>query len=241
MAGPSDRQPEETEEAPSGSENEDDSPEVNIIRMMSMADENAMFEPSALVVNVLIAGNQSQTPKSYRALIDTGAQVPAVIDYRTAEDICRWFNVGLVSLQKPKTIRSYEGKRGQDITKGLYLPLQVKEHFCPGVFFFVTKLGSYDILLGNGWMAKPGAVIDCRKMKLDFIYPCKDHDNKTPWDGLTIQQQPKPPPILTIDPNLLGRNGKFAVTEPQPTKILRRNESFKLACIEPEDSKKESI
>ncbi|KAH0606065.1 uncharacterized protein H6S33_004522 [Morchella sextelata] len=83
------------------------------------------------------------------ALIDTGCSGSTFID----ETFARHNNLLFLPLQSPRTLEVIDGRpisSGQ-ITQLCYLPLSIDSHH-ETIPFFVTKLGSYPLVLGIPWL-----------------------------------------------------------------------------------------
>ena len=176
---------------------------------------------SSFKTDIFVAGAPSQQPRKYSVLVDTGCELSAVVDGKTAQKICHDFEVGLVPLTKPKRISGYDGGSSQEITHGLFVPIQVHGHFVPQMLFYVARVSGHDFLLGYPWIRLHKGVIDCYKEQLQFPYDCQ-HETTPAWASpasLATPTTTPSPAIAIIDPNL-DRKGKWM------PKIVTRNQNL---------------
>ncbi|KAH0608774.1 uncharacterized protein H6S33_001002 [Morchella sextelata] len=145
------------------------------------------------------------------ALIDTGCSGFAFID----ETFARHNNLPFLSLNSPRTLEVIDGRpisSGQ-ITHLCYLPLSIDSHH-ETIAFFVTKLGSYPLVLGIPWLQLHDATLRFKDNSILFDSEyCKRKCNSSvtpvPIRGIT------PPPrfhlVSSAAPCRFARRDKLQI------------------------------
>jgi hypothetical protein len=116
------------------------------------------FVASCKIVN-------NKIPIQTHALIDTGCSGFAFID----ETFARHNNLPFLPLKSPRTLEVIDGRpisSGQ-ITHLCYLPLTIDSHH-ETIPFFVTKLGSYPLVLGIPWLQLHDATLRFKDNSIRF-------------------------------------------------------------------------
>ncbi|KAH0602477.1 uncharacterized protein H6S33_008816 [Morchella sextelata] len=136
------------------------------------------------------------------ALIDTVCSGFTFID----ETLARYNNLPFLTLKSPRTLEVIDGRliSSGEITHLCYLPLSIDSHH-ETIPFFVTKLGSYPLVLGIPWLQLHDATLRFKdnSILLDSEYcNCKCNSSATPVPIKGIA----PPPRLHLAPKEDWRN-----------------------------------
>jgi hypothetical protein len=84
-----------------------------------------------------------------RTLIDTGANGFIFIDTSLASLAARHLDVDFKELEKPYTVKGFDGKRAKTITYYLELNLHIDRTKQQKLPMLVVKLGGHDMILGR--------------------------------------------------------------------------------------------
>lgn len=82
------------------------------------------------------------------ALADTGANEFAFIDTACAIDVAKVLDIKATRLEKPITVKGFDGKRGKVVTHILILHLSIDGRRQTNIPFCILDLGNHDIILG---------------------------------------------------------------------------------------------
>jgi predicted aspartyl protease len=104
-----------------------------------------------------------------RTLIDTGANGFIFIDTSLASLAARHLDVDFKELEKPYTVKGFDGKRAKIITHYLELNLHIDRTKQQKLPMLVVKLGGHDMILGRAWAEKYNTLVDCCNRQL--IWP----------------------------------------------------------------------
>src|SRR5436190_7426019 len=86
------------------------------------------------------------------ALTDTRANGFAFIDTACAIDVAKFLDIKMTQLEKPITVKGFDGKHGKAVTHILILHLSIDGHQQTNIPFCILDLGNHDIILGLNWM-----------------------------------------------------------------------------------------
>src|SRR5436190_14128111 len=86
------------------------------------------------------------------ALADTGANGFAFIDTACAIDVAKFLDIKMTRLEKPITVKGFDGKHGKAVTHILILHLSIDGCRQTNIPFCILDLGNHDIILGLKWM-----------------------------------------------------------------------------------------
>ena len=115
-------------------------------------------------------------------LIDTCAKGGNFIHYQTAQILCNIVanKLSLTKLWKPIHIQGFNGRKAPNITHKLITPLKVGRYSELGCEFLVTDLGGNDLIIGNKWLKRHGAVLVPMENEIWFTGGHCEHDGAPP-------------------------------------------------------------
>ena len=111
------------------------------------------------------------------ALADTGANGFAFIDTACAIDAAKFLDIKPTRLEKPITVKGFDGRRGKAVTHILILHLTLCGRRQTNIPFCILDLGNHDLILGLKWMEYFDIWLNPRRKKL--IWP-DDNDRLLP-------------------------------------------------------------
>ena len=98
------------------------------------------------------------------ALADTGANVLALIDTRSAQVTSQFLSIPIECLPNPIVVQGFNRADAAPITSFLCVHVCVDKRRLYNIPFLITDLGGHDIILGRKWMSYLGVVLDvCRR------------------------------------------------------------------------------
>src|SRR5579871_1828039 len=111
------------------------------------------------------------------ALADTGANGFAFIDTACAIDVAKFLNIKATRLEKPISVKGFDGRRGKAATHILILHLTLDGRRQTDIPFCILDLGNHDMILGLKWMEYFDIWLNPRSRRL--IWP-DDDDRLSP-------------------------------------------------------------
>ena len=104
--------------------------------------------------------------------MDPRALINALITPQLASRLCKELGYVCTRLKEPRAIQGYEGAAGTEITLALDCPAVVNGHGVPKTRWFVSPLGSHDVLIGLPWMQAHDVRVNCRQKTIEFLPGC---------------------------------------------------------------------
>ena len=132
----------------------------------SLTDDSFASEP--LVTPCTLFNNNKRN--TVKALIDTDATEYAFINEITAHIICKNLEISLISLLKPKSVKSFdEYLAKRSITHVIYPDLTVQDHSELTASMLITPLRQHSVILEKPWLNWHRVVLDIKSDSLLFV------------------------------------------------------------------------
>jgi hypothetical protein len=103
------------------------------------------------------------------ALADSKANAFTLLNAKCAQKISKFLNTPFEKLERPISVKGYNGRMGKPIESILQIHLRIDGRRQYNIPFLITDLGHHDVILGRKWLYYLNLWLDIRNRQL--IWP----------------------------------------------------------------------